>query len=127
MAGTSNLKLKDQIKKQIDSVSAKLLSAEKVAEKQVRSVLKKTDKVRKDQLKNVRKLLKDAQKLNSGQLIKKAEELAKQVETEASGRYDYLLKRLRLPSQKEIDRLNKKVSALEKKLKSLDRDLFGSS
>lgn len=126
MANSTN-KIKEQLKKKIDEVSAKVLKAEKAAEKQVRSVLKKTDKLRKDQLKHVRAIVKDAKKVNSSTLMKKAESLKKKIESEATGGINSLLKTLKVPSQKEVDRLNKKISSLEKKLKDLDRDLFGSS
>lgn len=127
MAKPTENRMKEQIRSRLDGISAKILQAEKTAETQIRGVLKKTDKLRKDQLKTIRQLVKDAQKLNSSQLKQKAESLKKKVETQANGGLQSLLKKLNLPSQKEVDRLNAKVKSLEKKLKDLDRDLFGSA
>lgn len=119
MSATENLK------KKITEVSQKVLKAEKAAEEQIHEVLKKVDGVKKDQLKRVRDLMSEAKKLKSKELLKHVETARDQLETKASLGLEALLKKLNLPTNKEIDKLNRKIAALEKRLKDLDTELYG--
>lgn len=120
MAATQS-NLSTRLKKQLDTVSGKIMSAEKMAEKQVKDVLSTTEKIRKEQLKNVQELMKEAKRLDSKALMRRAEKIKKEIETKASVGFAGILKTLNVPSSKELAALKRKVSTLEKKLKDLEK------
>ncbi|PIR23327.1 MAG: hypothetical protein COV44_03340 [Deltaproteobacteria bacterium CG11_big_fil_rev_8_21_14_0_20_45_16] len=118
---TNNLSQK--IKKQLDDVSSKVIQVEKKAEKQVSEILKKSDQVRKDQLKKVQTLIKDAKRMKASQVLGKAEELRKDLETRAIGGFGKIMERLNVPSRKDTELLKRKVNALEKRIKELEGEI----
>lgn len=115
----------NQLKKRMDELSKRVVSIERNAEKQIRDVVKKTEKAKADQKKRVQALLQEARRMNSSTLQKRAERLRKDVEGVASDGLETLLKKLNLPTKKEYQRLNRKVTSLEKKLK--EQESSGSS
>jgi len=127
MAATSNLRanIQTQFKKKLGEVSQKVMQAEKMAESQIGEVVKKVESIRKVQTARVRELMAEARKLKSKELIEHVEAARKQIEEKAATGFASLLKKLNLPTNKELDKLNRKISALEKKLKDLDHELFG--
>jgi len=127
MATASSVKatIKDQFKKKLGDVSQKVMEAEKMAESQIGQVVKKVESIRKEQTTRVHKLMTEARKLKSKELVEHVEAAKKQIEEKAAAGFASLLKKLNLPTNKELDKLNRKISALEKRLKDLDHELFG--
>lgn len=119
MAAQSNLKTKLNTK--INTISSKVGQAEKAAEKHIRNVLKSTEHYRAQQMKNVQQLLKQARGLRQTALIQKAEQVRKDVESVASAGLEMLLAKLQVPTRKEIDRLNKKVASLQKRIDDIKK------
>jgi len=123
----ANLKanIQTQFKKKLGDVSQKVMQAEKLAETQIGEVVKKVEGIRKEQTARVRELMAEARKLKSKELVQHVEAAKKQIEEKAATSFASLLKKLNLPTNKELDKLNRKISALEKRLKDLDHELFG--
>ena len=117
--------LKSEFKKKLNDVSQRVIKAEKAAETQIHEVVKKVEAIRKEQSTRVRDLMAEARKLKSKELMKHVESAKKQLEQKATTGLEGLLKKLNLPTNKEIDKLNRKISALEKRLKDLDTELYG--
>jgi len=115
MAARTNLKT------QLNSISSRVIKAEKKAEYQVKQALKSTEQFRKGQLKNIQKIVKQARRLKKKDLLKKAECVRAELETKASQGLGFLLKTLNVPTKKEIERLNKKVTSLQKRLDKLEK------
>lgn len=122
---SATAKLTSEVKKKIGEVSEKVLKAEKQAEAQIGDVLKKVEKIRKEQAAHVKKLMADARRLKSKELMKHVESARTEIEGRAKTGFEGLLKKLNLPTNKEIDKLNRKIAALEKRLKDLDTELYG--
>lgn len=115
------MSLQSGIKKQLNTIVSTVTSAEKAAEKQIRTALKSTEKFRHEQLKNVQSLIKKARANKKGQqFLAQAEKVRKDIETRATTGVDLLLAKLNLPSKKEIERLNKRVSSLQKRLEEVE-------
>lgn len=113
--------LQSNLKKQLDSIKAKVVEVEKTAEKQVKSAFKNTEKFRAEQLKHVHALIKKAQNSKQGHhIVEAADRLKSDLEGKASAGFDLLLAKLNLPNKKEIDRLNKRISALQKRVEELE-------
>jgi polyhydroxyalkanoate synthesis regulator phasin len=110
------MSFKSNFKHQIESISSRVLDAEKAAEKQIRAVLKSSEHLRDKQLKNVQMLMKRAKALRQTDIAKRAEKVAKEIEGRAATGLEILLSKLNVPSRAEVDRLNKKISALQKRL-----------
>jgi polyhydroxyalkanoate synthesis regulator phasin len=115
----------ENLKKKITEVSQKVLKAEKAAEAQIHQVVQKVDVVRKEQLKKARELMDEAKKLKSKELMKHVDSARQQIEEKATLGIETVLKKLNLPTNKDIDRLTRKIAALEKRLKDLDNELYG--
>jgi|GEM_PF-4807231 len=109
-----------RFKKQLDQVSTQIMKVEKNAQKQIQSVLKKTERMKSQQKKRLQVLIKDAKKMKAGQVISQAEKLKKEIESKANMGFEMLLKKLNMPSKKEVDALKRKVSSLDKKLKAFE-------
>ncbi|TVQ77259.1 MAG: hypothetical protein EA369_09455 [Bradymonadales bacterium] len=110
----------EELKVKFNQVSSKLVSLERQAERQIRSVVEKTDQARRQQMKRVNEVLKEAQKFRSISIVNQAGRLQKDLEKMAGQRIQILLKRLHLPSKHEIDRLQKKIDHLEKRLQATE-------
>lgn len=108
------------LKKQLETIRTKVTHAEKLAEKQIKTALKSTEKFRADQLKNVQNLIKTARGLKQAQLIEAAEKVRADIEERASAGLDLIMGKLNLPNKKEIERLNKRISALQKRVEELE-------
>jgi SMC interacting uncharacterized protein involved in chromosome segregation len=113
--------IRANLKSQIDSLASRVTQAEKTAAKQVRNVLKSTEKFRGQQLKRVQLLLKKAEKLKATPLAKRAEEVRSQIESGASAGLQFLIAKLNVPSRAEVERLNKKISGLQKRIDELEK------
>jgi len=92
----------------------------KNAEKQIKTALKSTEKFRQQQLKNVQNLIKKARGLKQKQVVEGAERVRKEIEQKAGEGLDLLFAKLNLPSKKELERLNKRVSSLQKRLEEVE-------
>ena len=114
------MNLANELKSQVEGLSKKVLSAEKNAAKQVRTILKGTEKFRSQQLKKLQQLAKRGQQLKSTDLGRKAQQVRDQIEAGAQLGWDFLLQKLDLPSKKDLERLTKKVSSLQKKIDELE-------
>lgn len=115
------MSLKSNLKNQLDALSSKVKHAEKAAEKQIKAVLKSTEHLRDHQLKNVRSLVKKAQHLKESDLAKRAEKVAKEIEIRASTGLELMLAKLNIPTRAEIDRLNKKINSLQKRIEESEK------
>ena len=114
---TAAKNLTSSLKAQLEKVSTRVVDLEKRAEKEIRSVLKKTDHTRRQQMKRVNELLSEAQKFGSSGVLCQAGKLQKDLEKMAGQRVQILMKKLQLPSQNEIDRLQSKIADLEARVK----------
>jgi polyhydroxyalkanoate synthesis regulator phasin len=110
-----------KLKLQLNSISSKIMKAEKKAEKQVKDAVKSSEAFRKSQLKNIQKVLKQAQRLKKKDLVRQAEKMKNDLEGKASKGLDFLLKTINVPSKKEIGRLSRKVGSLQKRLDALEK------
>lgn len=119
--------LPQQLREQVVALSQKVTKAEKIAEKQVKQILKSTERFRGQQLKKVQVLIKQAERLKSGPLVNKAKQVRSSLESSAALGIDYLMNRLDIPTKKEIERLNKKVAHLQKKIESLEKSKSSQS
>jgi len=108
------------LKKQLETIKTRVTNAEKVAEKQIRSALKTTEKFRDDQMKNVQNLIKKARTMKQAEFVEAAERLRSEIEERATAGFDLLIGKLNLPNKKEVDRLNKRISALQKRVEELE-------
>lgn len=106
------MSLQSNLKKQIGAI--------KNAEKQIKTALKSTEKFRNQQLKNVQSLIKKARGLKHAQVVEGAERVRKEIEQKAGEGLELLLAKLNLPTKKEIERLNKRVSSLQKRLEEVE-------
>lgn len=113
--------LANQIKAQVNTLSQKVTQAEKVAGKQVRQILKSTEKFRGQQLKKLQQLVKKAEGLKSNELVVKANKVRHTIESGAALGFEMLLAKMDIPSKKEIERLNKKVATLQKRLDEVEK------
>ena len=103
-------------KQLVDHLSNNVKNAEKAAEKQIRAVLKSTEHLRDKQLKNVQVLMKRAKALRATEIANRAERVAKEIEGRATTGLEILLAKLNVPTRSEIERLTKKINALQKRL-----------
>lgn len=110
------MSFQSNFKHQIESISSKVLDAEKAAEKQIRAVIKSTEHLRTKQLKNVQNLMKRARALRETEIAKRAEKVAKEIEGRAATGIEILMAKLNVPTRAEVDRLTKKINALQKRL-----------
>ncbi len=113
--------LAKNLKQQITSISQKVAKAEKIAEKQILQAVKSTETFRNQQMKNAHALLKKARALKQADLVKNAEKVKKDLEGRAVEGVSKIFAKLNLPSRKEIDRLNKKISTLQKRLDEVEK------
>jgi len=110
-----------ELKKQLNTIVTTVSSAEKVAEKQIRTALKSTEKFRQQQLKTVQNLIKKARNHKKGQqLLAQAEKVKRDIESRATTGLDLLLAKLNLPTKKEVERLNKRMANLQKRLDQVE-------
>lgn len=116
------MSFKSNLKTQIDSISSKVMDAEKNAEKKIRAAIKSTESLREKQLKNVERLMKRAQALRETEIAKKAERVAKDLENRAATGFEILLSRMNVPTRSEVERLHKKISALQKRLDEYEKN-----
>lgn len=114
------MSISQQVKKQLDSIKTKVVDAEKSAHKQIQSAIKNTEKFRAEQLKTVQGLIKKAQGMDQKHLIQKAESVRHEIEMRATAGFEILMAKLNVPSKKEIERLNKRVGALQKRIDELE-------
>jgi len=112
--------LSKTIKTQLESISLRVVDLEKRAEHQIRQILQKTDRTRREQMKRVNELLKEAQKFKSSGVVRQATKLQKDLEKAAGQRVQVLMKKLHLPSQQEIEKLQDRINQLEVRLKSAE-------
>lgn len=109
------------LKTKLETIRNRVTAAEKVAEKQIRSALKSTEKFRSDQLKTVQGLLKKARSSKQSQhLISQAEKVRHEIEERATAGLDLVMAKLNLPSRKEVERLTKRISSLQKRLEEVE-------
>ncbi len=113
--------LRTNLKSQLGNLSNTVHQAEKAATKQIRQIMKSTERIRAKQLKHVHSLIKKAEMLRSSGLAKQAEKVKDEIESRATAGFEILMSKLNLPSKKEIERLTKKVSALQKKIEDLEK------
>jgi polyhydroxyalkanoate synthesis regulator phasin len=105
-----------EMKKKLETIVGKVKHAEKNAEKQVREAMKSAEKFRETQMKNVQSLIKQARSLKKEDIAARAEQVRKDLEKGASQGFELLLAKLNVPTRGEVDRLNKRISALQKKI-----------
>lgn len=115
------MSLQTNLKSQMNSLSSKVTKAEKVAAKQIRQILKSTERIRGQQLKHIQSLIRKAEALKSTTLAKQARSVKSEVESRASAGLELLLAKLNVPSRKELERLTKKVTSLQKKIEDLEK------
>jgi len=108
-----------EMKKKLEDIVGKMKNAEKTAEKKVREALKTSEKFRETQMKNVQSLIKQARSLKKEDLVSKAEQVRKDLEKGASEGFELLLTKLNIPTRAEIERLNKRMTSLQKKIDEL--------
>lgn len=108
-----------EMKKKLETIVSKVKEAEKTAEKSIRDAMKSSEKFRETQMKNVQSLIKQARSLKKEDIVSKAEQVRKDLEKGASQGFDLLLTKLNVPTRAEIDRLNKRISSLQKKVEEL--------
>ncbi|MBN8555732.1 MAG: hypothetical protein J0L93_09835 [Deltaproteobacteria bacterium] len=108
--------MQPKLKAQLQSISQKVSKAEKLAGKQIRHALKSTQSFRTQQMKNIQDLVKHARTLKNTKLAKQADQMRKDFETKAVEGLDLLLTKIHIPTRKELERLSKKVAALQKQL-----------
>ncbi len=113
--------IRSNLKTQIDTLASRVNQAEKAAGKQVRQIIKSTEKFRNQQLKNVQVLMKKAEKLKATPLAKRAEQVKDQIETGASAGLHFVMGKLNLPSRAEVERLQKKITTLQKRIDELEK------
>ncbi len=110
-----------ELKKQLDAIKNRVTQAEKAAEKQIHAAIKGTEKFRTHQMKNVQNLIKKARaNKQSQEFLAKAEQVRSELSETATAGLDMLLQKMNLPSKKEVDRLNKRISSLQKRLEELE-------
>ncbi len=102
------------LKTQLNGISKRVSAAEKTAEKQFKLLMKSTEQFREQQIKNVQKLIKNAKHLRQTALAKQAEGLKKDLEVGARAGFNLLLQKLDLTRRKDFERLQRRVSELEK-------------
>ena len=105
-----------EMKKKLETIVGKVKHAEKNAEKQVREAMKSAEKFRETQMKNVHSLIKQARSLKKEDFAARAEQVRKDLEKGASQGFELLLAKLNVPTRGEVDRLNKRITALQKKI-----------
>lgn len=115
MATRSNIRI------QLTHLAGKVSQAEKNATKQIKTILKGTERFRSEQLKNVKLIIKRAQRLRASPLTQRAEELKQRIETGASAGFQLLLTRLNVPSKNEVERLQKKLVGMQKRIEELEK------
>lgn len=110
-----------KLKESLDQIHKQILGAERIAKEQVSVLLKKTDSLRKQQVKALKPLLERAKKLKDHQLAKQVDRLMKDVEAKASHGLDIALDRLDVSKKSEVEKLNKTIHQLQKRLEELER------
>lgn len=104
----------------LKTITEKMSQAEKLAEKQLKNVYKTTEAFRARQIKSAQEIFKTAKKLREGNLAKQANRVRRDIESRAHDSLETMLEKLNLPTKKEMDRLRKQVSHLQKRLDDLE-------